>query len=115
MSETLRPAFNLAGTLDTISGFMYTYVLVALLIGAGLYFFIRTRALPLRLFKEAVRVVTEPPHEEGEVSSFRALMVSTASRHRCRCRRRRLCLLDVGDRDPRRRLRLYRVDPRADL
>ena len=45
MSETLRPAFNLAGTLDTISGFMYTYVLVALLIGAGLYFFIRTRAL----------------------------------------------------------------------
>ena len=80
MSETLRPAFNLAGTLDTISGFMYTYVLVALLIGAGLYFFIRTRALPLRLFKEAVRVVTEPPHEEGEVSSFRALMVSTASR-----------------------------------
>ena len=80
MSETLRPAFNLAGTLDTISGFMYTYVLVALLIGAGLNFFIRTRALPLRLFKEAVRVVTEPPHEEGEVSSFRALMVSTASR-----------------------------------
>ena len=42
--------------------------------------FIRTRAIPLRLFKEAIRVVTEPPHEEGEVSSFRALMVSTASR-----------------------------------
>ena len=80
MNGTLRPAFDLADTLDTISGFMYTYVLVALLIGAGLYFFIRTRAIPLRLFKEAIRVVTEPPHEEGEVSSFRALMVSTASR-----------------------------------
>ena len=80
MNGTLRPAFDLAGTLDTISGFMYTYVLVALLIGVGLYFFIRTRALPLRLFKEAIRVVTEPPQEEGEVSSFRALMVSTASR-----------------------------------
>ena len=80
MNGTLRPTFDLAGTLDTISGFMYTYVLVALLIGAGLYFFIRTRAIPLRLFKEAIRVVTEPPHEEGEVSSFRALMVSTASR-----------------------------------
>ena len=80
MNGTLRPAFDLAGTLDTISGFMYTYVLVALLIGVGLYFFIRTRAIPLRLFKEAIRVVTEPPHEEGEVSSFRALMVSTASR-----------------------------------
>ena len=80
MNGTLRPAFDLAGTLDTISGFMYTYVLIALLIGVGLYFFIRTRALPLRLFKEAIRVVTEPPQEEGEVSSFRALMVSTASR-----------------------------------
>ena len=80
MNGTLRPAFDLAGTLDTISGFMYTYLLVALLIGVGLYFFIRTRALPLRLFKEAIRVVAEPPHEEGEVSSFRALMVSTASR-----------------------------------
>lgn len=80
MNGTLRPAFDLAGTLDTISGFMYTYLLVALLIGVGLYFFIRTRALPLRLFKEAIRVVTEPPVEEGEVSSFRALMVSTASR-----------------------------------
>ena len=80
MNGTLHPAFDLAGTLDTISGFMYTYVLVALLIGVGLYFFIRTRALPLRLFKEAIRVVTEPPQEEGEVSSFRALMVSTASR-----------------------------------
>ena len=80
MNGTLRPAFDLAGTLDTISGFMYTYLLVALLIGVGLYFFIRTRALPLRLFKEAIRVVTEPPVEEGEFSSFRALMVSTASR-----------------------------------
>ena len=80
MNGTLRPAFDLAGTLDTISGFMYTYLLVALLIGVGLYFFVRTRALPLRLFKEAIRVVTEPPVEEGEVSSFRALMVSTASR-----------------------------------
>lgn len=44
MNGTLRPAFDLAGTLGTISDFMYTYVLVALLIGAGLYFFIRTRS-----------------------------------------------------------------------
>ena len=56
MNGTLRPAFDLAGTLGTISDFMYTYVLVALLIGAGLYFFIRTRALPLRLFKGLFRV-----------------------------------------------------------
>ena len=43
MNGTLRPAFDLAGTLDAIDGFMYTYVLVALLIGVGMYFFVRTR------------------------------------------------------------------------
>ncbi|WP_165217531.1 alanine/glycine:cation symporter family protein [Schaalia sp. ZJ1691] len=59
---------------------LYTYILVALLVGGGLYFFIRTRALPIRMFAESVRVVTEPPKDEGELSSFRALMVSTASR-----------------------------------
>ena len=74
------PHFDLAVTLGAISDFMYTYVLLALLIGVGLYFFIRTRALPLRLFKEGIRVVMEPPEKEGGVSSFRALMVSTASR-----------------------------------
>ena len=75
-----NPDFDLAVTLGAISDFMYTYVLLALLIGVGLYFFIRTRALPLRLFKEGIRVVMEPPEKEGGVSSFRALMVSTASR-----------------------------------
>lgn len=59
---------------------LYGYILIALLIGTGLYFFIRTKALPLRMFTEAVRVVVEPPDKEGEISSFRALMVSTASR-----------------------------------
>ena len=70
----------IASVLGSISDFMYTYVLVALLIGVGLYFFVFTRALPLRMFGEALRVVMEPPKKEGGVSSFRALMVSTASR-----------------------------------
>lgn len=80
MNGLLPPDFDLAGTLDTISGFMYTYLLVALLIAVGLFFFLFTRALPLRMFIEALRVVMEPPKKEGGVSSFRALMVSTASR-----------------------------------
>ncbi|MDC4232104.1 alanine:cation symporter family protein [Actinomyces sp. B33] len=70
----------LSSVLSVVSDALYSYILIALLILVGLYFFIRTRALPLRLFGEAVRVVLEPPHEDGEVSSFRALMVSTASR-----------------------------------
>ncbi|MCD4550306.1 alanine/glycine:cation symporter family protein [Schaalia sp. lx-260] len=63
-----------------INGYLYTYILVALLIGTGLYFFIRSRALPLRLFVESIRVVAERPERSGELSSFHALMVSTASR-----------------------------------
>lgn len=66
--------------LDAISTALYSYILIALLIGTGLYFFIRTRALPLRLFVESLRVVMERPEKDGEFSSFRALMVSTASR-----------------------------------
>lgn len=66
--------------LGAISDALYTYILVALLILVGLYFFIRTRALPLRMFGESILVVMEPPNNKGELSSFRALMVSTASR-----------------------------------
>lgn len=66
--------------LEAVSDALYSYILIAVLIGVGLYFFIRTKALPLRMFGESLRVVAEPPEKEGEVSSFRALMVSTASR-----------------------------------
>ncbi|WP_424133831.1 alanine/glycine:cation symporter family protein [Schaalia vaccimaxillae] len=70
----------IADVLTVISDALYSYILIALLILTGMYFFIRTRALPLRQFREAIRVVMEPPLIRGELSSFRALMVSTASR-----------------------------------
>ena len=63
-----------------ISNFMYTYLLVILLLAAGLYFTIRTRFIQFRMFRESLRVVTERPDRAGTVSSFQALMVSTASR-----------------------------------
>lgn len=66
--------------LDAISNFMYTYLLIIILIGAGLYFFIRTKAMPLVMFVESIRVVREKPHDAESISSFRALMLSTASR-----------------------------------
>lgn len=66
--------------LEQIANYLYTYVLLIILIGGGLYFFFRTHALPLVMLPEAVRLVTEPPAESGNVSSFKALMVSTASR-----------------------------------
>ena len=63
-----------------ISDVMYTYILIILLIGAGIYFTVRTRVAPFRLFKEQISAVTEKPKDGKGVSSFQALMVSTASR-----------------------------------
>ena len=66
--------------ISTLSDWLYTYVLVILLIAAGLYFTLRTKFVQLRLFAESIRVVGERPKDRGAVSSFQALMVSTASR-----------------------------------
>ena len=62
-----------------VNGYLYYPILIIVLIGAGLYFTVRTGFLQLSMFGESLRVLKEKPHE-GEVSSFQALMVSTASR-----------------------------------
>lgn len=54
--------------------------LALLLFCGGLYFTIRTKFPQFRLFKESIRVVGEKPATEGSISSFGALMISTASR-----------------------------------
>ena len=66
--------------IGAISNFMYSYLLIIMLIGVGLYYTLRTRLVQVRLFKETIRVILEKPVESGAVSSFQALMVSTASR-----------------------------------
>lgn len=66
--------------LSSVSDFLYSYILIIILIGAGLYFFITTAALPLRHLPESIRVVGEKPKEGAALSSFKALMISTASR-----------------------------------
>ena len=57
-------------------------LLVAILIPAGIYFTIRTRFLPIRLFPEMVRVSLEKQSSEksGALSGMQALIVSTATR-----------------------------------
>ena len=51
-----------------------------LLIIGGLYFTFRCKFIQVRLFGESFRVIMEKPKEENGISSFGALMVSTASR-----------------------------------
>lgn len=67
----------MADIISTLNNWLYTYILVILLIAAGLYFSIRTRFVQFRLLGESFRVVRE---KSSGVSSFQALMVSTASR-----------------------------------
>lgn len=66
--------------LAQISNFMYSYLLIILLLAVGLYFTIRTKFIQFRMFAESIRVVGEKPEKAGSTSSFQALMVSTASR-----------------------------------
>ena len=67
---------------DTIDTYMYTYFLVFLLIAAGVYFTIRTKGVQFTHLKDMFRAIAEKKHVEGSksVSSFQAMMVSTASR-----------------------------------
>ncbi|MGN0965626.1 MAG: alanine/glycine:cation symporter family protein [Dysosmobacter sp.] len=66
--------------LDGLDSFLYYPVLIIVLLAAGLYFSVRTGFVQFRLFGESIRVVAEKPAKDGSVSSFQALMVSTASR-----------------------------------
>ena len=66
--------------ISTLNDYLYTYILVILLLAAGVYFTIRTGFIQFRMFGESIRVVGEKPHNAGSISSFQALMVSTASR-----------------------------------
>lgn len=69
------------GVINSISGFLYQpYIVPLFLVAAGLYFTIRTGLLQVRLFGESIKVVSEKPKDKKAVSSFGALMVSTASR-----------------------------------
>ncbi|MBP1578029.1 MAG: alanine:cation symporter family protein, partial [Oscillospiraceae bacterium] len=63
-----------------LSGVLYYPILIIVLIAAGLWFTFKTNFVQARLLGESIKVVTEKPSKEGSVSSFQALMVSTASR-----------------------------------
>ena len=66
--------------LDTIDSILYYPILMIVLVAAAVWFTARTRFLQVRHFRESVRLVMEAPAQEGSISSFQALMVSTASR-----------------------------------
>ena len=66
--------------ISLLNNALYSYVLIILLVAGGLYFSVRTGFVQFRLFKQQLKAVTEKPADGQGVSSFQALMVSTASR-----------------------------------
>ena len=70
----------LENIISTVNNALYSYILIILLLLGGIYFAFRTRFVQFRLLKEQFRAVMEKPAGGKGVSSFQALMVSTASR-----------------------------------
>lgn len=66
--------------ISSINDALYSYILIIVLVLGGLYFSIRTKFVQFRLLGEQLRAVCEKPADGKGVSSFQALMVSTASR-----------------------------------
>ena len=70
----------LSNLINTVNDYLYSYILIVLLVAGGLYFTFRTKFAQLSMAREQLKAVTEKPTDGKGVSSFHALMVSTASR-----------------------------------
>ena len=66
--------------ISNVNNILYSYLLIIILVAGGLYFSFRTRFVQFRLIRQQLKAVSEKPGKDGGVSSFQALMVSTASR-----------------------------------
>ena len=67
--------------IDPVSNFLWSYVLIWLLLGAGLYFTIRTRLVQVRMFPRMLRLLRGSREgAAGGVSSFQAFCIGLASR-----------------------------------
>ena len=81
MAEFFKKIETVLNDLTTVANdALYGYILIILLILGGLYFTLHTKGVQIRLLGEQFRAVTEKPKDGKGVSSFQALMVSTASR-----------------------------------
>lgn len=67
--------------INVVSGILYQpWCVPLILLAGGITLTIRSKFIQVRLFTECFKVITEKPTTEGGISSFGALMVSTASR-----------------------------------
>ncbi|MFJ7406321.1 MULTISPECIES: alanine/glycine:cation symporter family protein [unclassified Lysinibacillus] len=65
---------------DDTNNILWTYLLIILLLAAGLYFSIGSKFVQIRLFPEMFRLIAEKRDGESGVSPFQAFTISAASR-----------------------------------
>ena len=68
---------------DSINTLLWSYVLIVVLVGCGIYFTFATKFVQLRMLPEMIRLLTEgmgTKTEGNSISAFQAFCVSTASR-----------------------------------
>jgi alanine or glycine:cation symporter, AGCS family len=78
--------------IDSVSHFLYTYILIYVLLGVGIYYTVRTKFVQFRLFPQMIKVMagsadsgssesdTAGSDTAGGISSFQAFCVGLASR-----------------------------------
>ena len=68
--------------LSSMNNFLYENILIVLLVGVGIFFTFATKFVQIRMIPEGFRTLLEKNEskKKGSVSSFQALMISTASR-----------------------------------
>ena len=62
-----------------INNFLYAYLLVGLLLVCGIFFSVKTKLAQLRFLPDSIKLVSEKT-SGAKISTFKALMISTASR-----------------------------------
>jgi len=72
--------FIQANLIDPIGKVLYSYVLVYLLVAAGVYFTVRTRFVQFRYFRRMLGQLFNSRVGDGGISSFQAFCVGLASR-----------------------------------
>ncbi len=73
----------LSEIVSVLNGYLWSYILIAMLIGIGLWFTVNTKFVQITLLGEMFRLVTEGARAKpraGHISTFQAFCVSTASR-----------------------------------
>ena len=72
----------LHGIVNSLNTVLWSYVLIVLLIGIGVWFTLRTTFVQVRMLPEMLRLLTEgvgTKTEGKQISTFQAFCVSTAS------------------------------------